>query len=47
MARVRKTEPVPLPQRTLPATRTGFKTLDKPYFQLLTYPGIIGYPVGS
>jgi len=36
MARVRKTEPVPLPQHTLPATRTGSKTLDNPYI-LLNY----------
>ena len=32
MARVeKKTQPVPLPLRTLPATRAGSKTLDNPY----------------
>ena len=31
MARVEKTQPVPLPLRTLPATCVGSKTLDNPY----------------
>jgi len=43
MARVRKTEPVPLPQHTLPATHTGFKTLDNPYSHcLLPLPNAVG-----
>ena len=32
--RVDNEQPVPLPQRTLPVTRAGFKTLDNHYLQL-------------
>jgi len=47
MARVRKTEPIPLPQRTLPATRTGSKTLYNPYVWFYRSQLIFGQNVSN